>query len=137
MMPRLAAIVMASVRPRASSLKSTFLMCTFTVSFEMPSVLAISRFFNPWATSSITLRRKRSHRPDRNLALAAHHPVEVAPPEVFALTGGLKLPVHHHRSHQIEPQALEDRIVGRQLSLGPDGTSLEVPDIHAQHSPLT
>ena len=49
----------------------------------------------------------------------------------------LKLPAHHHRSHQLEPQALEGRIVGWKLTLGPDGTPLKVPDIHTQHSPLT
>ena len=63
--------------------------------------------------------------------------MEVAAPEVLALTGGLELAVHHHRSHQLEPQALEGRIVGPELALGPNGASLKVPDIHAQHSPLT
>jgi hypothetical protein len=70
-------------------------------------------------------------------ALAADHAVEIASPQVFSYTGGLKLPMYHHRSHQIEPQALEGRIVRRKLSLGANGASLEVPDIHAQHSPLT
>ena len=69
--------------------------------------------------------------------LAAHYAVEITPPEVFTFTGGLKLAVDHHRSHQVEPQTLEGRIVGLELALGPDGTALKVPDIHAQHSPLT
>ena len=62
---------------------------------------------------------------------------EIAAPEVFAVTGDLQLPVHRNWSHQLEPQALESRIVGREFALGPHGTAPKVPDIHAQHSRLT
>ena len=68
--------------------------------------------------------------------LAANYAVEITSPEVFALVGGLKLTMHYHWPHQVEPQPLEGRIVGLQLPLGPNGTPLKVPDIHAQHSPL-
>ena len=68
--------------------------------------------------------------------LTPDHAVEIAAPEVFAFRGSLQLPVNHHRSHQIESQTLEGRIVGRKLALGPDGTPLKVPNVHAQHSPL-
>jgi len=77
------------------------------------------------------------HLDEAAAALTAHHAVEISSPQVFALSGGLKLPVHHHRSHQLETQALESRIVRRKLTLGPNGTPPKVPDIHAQHSPLT
>ena len=77
------------------------------------------------------------HLGQATAALAAHYAVEITPPEVLAFAGGLQLTTHHHRSYQIEPQAFERQIVGRKLPLGPDGTPLEVPDIHAQHSPLS
>ena len=70
-------------------------------------------------------------------ALAANHAVKITSPEVFVFASGLKLAMYDHRPHQIEPQALEGRIVGLELPLGPDGTALKVPDIHAQHSPLS
>jgi hypothetical protein len=70
-------------------------------------------------------------------ALAADHTMEITPPEVLALTGGLKLTLHYHRSRQVQPQPVEGRIVGLELAVGPNGTALKVPDIHAQHSPLS
>ena len=45
-------------------------------------------------------------------ALAADHAMEIAPPEILALTGGLQLTTHYHWSYQVEPQPLEGRIVG-------------------------
>ena len=69
-------------------------------------------------------------------ALAAHDAVKIAPPEVFTIAGGLQLPLHRHRSDQVEPQSLEGRILGRELAHRLDRASLEIPDVHSQHSPL-
>ena len=77
------------------------------------------------------------HFGQASAARATNDPVEIASPEVFAVTGDLQLPVHRNRSHQLEPQALESRIVGREFALGPHGTAPKVPDIHTQHSRLT
>ena len=62
--------------------------------------------------------------------------MKITSPEVLAFTSGLQLPMDDDRSYQLEPQALEGRIVGQELTLGPNRTSSKVPDIHAQHSPL-
>ena len=70
-------------------------------------------------------------------ALPPHHAVNATPPEVFPVSGGLQLPRYGHRPDQAEPQPLEDRIVGLELPVGPDGASLKVPDVHSQHSRLT
>ena len=70
-------------------------------------------------------------------AFAPNHPMEIASPEVLSIAGCLQLTLHRHRTHQIQPQALERRILRRELAHGPDGPPLEVPNVHAQHSPLT
>jgi len=70
-------------------------------------------------------------------ALASNDAVKIASPEVLPIAGGLQLPLHRHRTHQVQPQPLERRILRRELAYGPDGPPLEVPNVHAQHSPLT
>ncbi len=70
-------------------------------------------------------------------ALASNHAVEITSPEVFSIAGGLQLALYRHRTHQVQSQPFERRILGRELAYGPDGPPMEIPNIHAQHSPLT
>ena len=70
-------------------------------------------------------------------ALASNDAVKIASPEVLPLAGGLQLAVHCHRPHQVQSQPFERWILRRELAHGPDGPPLEVPNVHAQHSPLT
>ena len=70
-------------------------------------------------------------------ALAPNDAVKIASPEVLAIAGGLQLTLHRHRTHQIQSQPFESRILRRELAYGPDGPPVEVPNVHAQHSPLT
>ena len=81
------------------------------------------------STSSSTSVRQRRHSPSEDA-------VDLPPPEVFAVAGGLQLPLDLHRSRQVEPQSLEGGIVGRELADSPHGTPLKVPDVDSQHSRL-
>ena len=77
------------------------------------------------------------HRGETAPALASNHAVEIASPEVLSIAGGLQLALHRHRTDQVQSQPFERRILRRELAYGPDGPSLKVPNVHAQHSPLT
>jgi len=57
-------------------------------------------------------------------------------PEVFTRTRGLKLPVYQHRAYQVKIQPFERRIIGLQLTNSLDGSSLQVPYVHSEHSRL-
>ena len=70
-------------------------------------------------------------------ALAPYDAVKIASPEVLSIAGGLQLALHGHRTHQIQSQPFERRILRREFAHGPDGPPVEVPNVHAQHSPLT
>src|SRR6185312_10306371 len=76
------------------------------------------------------------HVSEAAAAFASDESVDLPPPEVFAVAGGLQLPLHLHRSRQIEPQSLEGGIIGMELADGPYGTPLKVPDVDSQHSRL-
>ena len=69
-------------------------------------------------------------------ALAPNDAVKIASPEVLPVAGGLQLTLHCHRTHQVQSQPFERRILRRELAYGPDGPPVEVPNVHAQHSPL-
>ena len=69
-------------------------------------------------------------------ALAPHHPMHAAAPEVLAVARGLQLAVDRHRAGEAQVQPLERRIVGIEPPVGPDGAALQVPDVHSQHSRL-
>jgi hypothetical protein len=69
-------------------------------------------------------------------ALAAHHRVNASSPEVLSLAGRLKLAIDEDITHDIEIESLEGRIVSSELPFGTDGTALQVPNIHSQHSRL-
>ena len=68
---------------------------------------------------------------------ASNHSVEIASPQVLSIAGRLQLALHCHRTDQVQSQSIERRILRRELAHGPDGPPLEVPNVHAQHSPLT
>ena len=53
-------------------------------------------------------------------ALASNDAVEIASPEVLAIAGGLQLALHRHRTHQIQSQPFERRILRRELAYGLD-----------------
>ena len=56
-------------------------------------------------------------------AFASDDAVKITPPEVFSIAGGLQLALYRDRTHQVQSQAFEGRILGRKLSHGPDGAS--------------
>jgi hypothetical protein len=70
-------------------------------------------------------------------AITSDHGMNMPAPEVLPVSGGLQLPPHSHRSDQREVQSGKRRIVGRELAVRPDRPSLELPDIHSQHSRLS
>jgi hypothetical protein len=69
-------------------------------------------------------------------AVTSHYGVNVPAPEVLPISRGLQLPPNRHRSHQLQVEVRKGRIVRGELAVGPDRPSLEVPDIHSQHSRL-
>jgi hypothetical protein len=77
------------------------------------------------------------HRGEAAPALASHNAVKIASPEVLTIAGGLQLALHRHWTHQIQSQPFECRILRRELAYGLDRPPVEIPNVHAQHSPLT
>ena len=69
-------------------------------------------------------------------ALAAHDRVNASSPEVLSLGGCLKLAIDEDITHDIEVESLEGRIAPSERPFGTDGTALQVPNIHSQHSRL-
>jgi hypothetical protein len=63
--------------------------------------------------------------------------VEIASPQELSITGRLQLALYRDRSDQVQPQPDEGRILRRELGHGPDRPPLKIPNVHAQHSPLT
>jgi hypothetical protein len=57
-------------------------------------------------------------------------------PQVLARTGSLKLARDRYRSYQVKIQPFEGRIVRLQLTNSLDGTSLQIPYVHSEHSRL-
>jgi len=68
--------------------------------------------------------------------LAAHDRVNAPSPEVLPLAGRLKLAIDKDITHDTEIESLEGRIASSELPFGTDGTALQVPNIHSQHSRL-
>jgi hypothetical protein len=77
-----------------------------------------------------------THLGETPSALTPHHAVDVPAPEVFTIARGLELTPDRHRTFKIEPQPLKRRIAGLELADGLDGTPLQVPNVHSQHSRL-
>ncbi len=69
-------------------------------------------------------------------ALAAHHGVDGATPKVFTLARRLQLSVDQNTPDQVEVETVEGWVAGAELSFGPRGTALQLPNIQSQHSPL-
>ena len=81
-----------------------------------------------WAAHNVRFHRTGTKR--------LHHPVEAAAPQVLPTAAGLYLPFHRYRTDEIQIQPFKCRIVGLKLTLRPDRSPLEVPDVHSQHSRL-
>src|SRR5215216_616519 len=62
--------------------------------------------------------------------------MHAAAPEVLAVARGLQLAIDRHRTGEAEIQPFERGIVGVEPPVGPDGATLQVPDVHSQHSRL-
>ena len=69
-------------------------------------------------------------------ALTANHPVDVAAPQILAVTGGLQLSLYRHRAFEPKSQPIERGVPGLEPSLGPDGTPENVSNVNSQHSRL-
>jgi len=69
-------------------------------------------------------------------ALTAHHGVDGSTPEVLAFAGGLELTVYQDVSDQIEAESLKGGVVGLEFACCLNGTALQVPNVHSQHSRL-
>jgi hypothetical protein len=57
-------------------------------------------------------------------------------PQVLTRAGGLKLTGDGHRADEVKIQPFERRIIWLQLTDSLDGTSLQVPYVHSEHSRL-
>jgi hypothetical protein len=57
-------------------------------------------------------------------------------PQVLARASGLELAGDGYRSYKVKIQPLECRVIRLQLANGLDGTSLQIPDVHSEHSRL-
>jgi hypothetical protein len=63
-------------------------------------------------------------------------PAKGPAPQVFTGTRSLELSGYRHRTHKVKIQSFERRIIGLQLTNSLDGSSLEVPNVHSEHSRL-
>ena len=68
-------------------------------------------------------------------ALPPDDAMDAPPPEVLSVAGGLQLAGDRHRSTRPSSSPSNAGSSGSS-PLGPDGPSLEVPDVHSQHSRL-
>jgi hypothetical protein len=70
--------------------------------------------------------------PAIGLQSAAQRPT----PQVLAGAGSLELAGDRYRAHKVKIQPFERRVIRLQLANSLDGTSLQVPYVHSEHSRL-